>query len=195
MTNSNYLGKAQGYRVLGLTEDQVKVAFLREGLEEDYADELVKVAFFGAIGAVGRGIGAAAKAVKGMGALKALGHGTQMATKALGRGAGEAARWGAHGKRFGGPLGRMQGKAGLLAGRTMKGMQSGITGMKRGVQTFSAAPGATAWSGAKNFGKGFMFMPSATGTAGTLGRAASVGSMVAPMLGPTPNQIPMSGGY
>jgi len=161
--DTKYVGKAQAFRSLGFTEDQVKVAFVQEGLDETYADTLVKIAYLGAIGAGLRGLGAAARAVKGMGAMQTLG-----------RGAGAAARWGAQGIRRGGMLGQMQGKAGLLAGRALKGTQAGIQNMRN-------APGKTLWQGTKNFGQGAMFMQG-KGVGGALGKATFAGTMMYPWM-------------
>lgn len=150
-THSAYMGKAQAFSSLGFSPEQIKVAFIHEGLPEDYADTLCKVAIWGRV---------AGAAAKGLG----------MASKALGRGAGASAKWGAQGIRRGGILGKAQGRAGLLAGRSAKGLQGTVRGM-------ATAPGQTMWQGAKNLGAGALLMQG-KGVAGTVGKASYVNSMV-----------------
>ena len=148
---AQYRGKAQAFQSLGFSADQVKVAFLHDGLPEYYAEVLVKEAF------IGRALSMGAK-------------GVGMVSKALGRGAGAAAKWGAQGARQGGRMGKLQGKAGLMAGRSAKGLQAGIQGMQK-------APGQTMLGGAKNFAQGAVGM-GGKGVGGNLGRAALASSFI-----------------
>jgi hypothetical protein len=192
-THTKYMGKAQAFKDLGFSPGQIKVAFVAEGLPEDYADTLCKEAFWGMLGAGLKGIGSAAKgfgalakgskaaqgvgsAAKGFGAMAkgtraAQGFGN--AGRSLTQGGNAATKWGIQAMRRGGTMGKMQGHAGLLAGRTARSMGQGM----RGMQT---APGATMWQGAKNFGSGAMMMQG-KGVTGGLGKAMYVNSMLPPM--------------
>ena len=152
-----YRGKAEAFRSLGFSEDQMKVAFVHDGLSTDQADALIKEALWGAIGAGLKGLGAAAKAAKGVGAYRALGAGAK-----------SAGRWAGQGISRGGALGKAQGTIGIQAGRAAKGLQSGLQGMK-------TAPMQTMWGGAKNFAAGATGL-GGKGVGGNIGRAALIGS-------------------
>lgn len=156
---------------------------MQEGLPAYHADALVKEAGWMSAGL--KGIGAAARAfgstAKGVGtAAKGIGNtALQGGAKAFNRGAVNAARWGAKGRYaaqakgatpMAQTLGKTQAAIGSRASQIAKGTRDGM-------RNFAAAPGQTAWQGAKNFGAGAIMMQG-KGVAGGLGKAQFVNGMI-----------------
>ncbi len=141
-----YFGKIAALHSLGFSENQIKTAFMQEGLPHYTADALVKEAAIPGLGALASG------------AARLFGRGAA----ALGRGAKSMGAWAGKGAAKGTSMGNLQSKAGIQA-------RKATTGLQRGLEGLETAPLQTLSGGAKNFGSGLL-MGGGKGVGGTLGK-------------------------
>jgi hypothetical protein len=186
-----YSGQARALQKVGLTENQIKLAFVEQGFTVDEAEGIYKEAIWGAIG---RGLMAGAKFLgKNFGsAAKATAAGAKAPASVMQTGGmlKNVAKGGQ------GMLTNIRSGAGTMKAPMVERMAGGLHSAGQAIQK---APGATLWGGAKNFGKGMMFSPHARGIGGVLGKGFGgyqVGSM---LLGsgssPQPRRMQGPSGY
>jgi hypothetical protein len=167
---ASYLGKGQVYLAVGFTPEQIKVAFINEGLSEKIAEELVKEAWGAALARVAPWL------AKTFGS--AAGGGAPFMQKLLG--GGGASKW------LGGILQQGAGAVGRaatgMAQAPWKTFKSGLTNVGRG---FFFSPHAQGIGGLA--GKGL-------GTMGIVNTLFPGGQPQAPQL-PPPNFNSAQSGY
>lgn len=145
-----YTGKIAALHTLGYAREDVNAALVSEGFDKEAADALTKVAFMGAVSAIGRGIMGAGKALRTLGGVGAA------------KGIASAAKSG--GKGVSGMLGKAQGMAGKGVGRLGKQMQNAG-------QSFQASPLKSMGHGAMQAGQGMLF-GGGKGLGGSIGKGA-----------------------
>lgn len=167
MIRVEHIGAARAFRDLGFSEEQVKLAFSKQGMSGEDTDMLVKEAFGAAIAGVGRAIGT--KFVPWLAKMfgsKASGAAGGMLTKGL---------------SSGGPI--RQG-----AGNFLHNFGQAAQGS---AHSFSKAPVRSMGGGAVNFVKGNLFMDSAKPSAANwFGKAKAYEGMGRMAMGPGESPMP-----
>ncbi len=194
-----YQGQARVLSAVGLSDTQIKMAAVAQGLSVQEAEGLMKEAGIGTM--ISKGLQWAGKGLS-----KAFGGGAR--AKAL-----EGMKFKPLTEAGGAVVKGNQGARGMLSGgNSLKGFSGYQQGTKaiapnmgeRAGRAFSSAakgmetaPGKTLWGGTKNFGKGMMFSPGAKGIGGALGKGFSGYQMGSMLLGSgnSPQPQPMQNPY
>jgi len=159
---AHLLGRAQAFRSLGFSEEQVKVAFVQDGISPEEAESLVKEAWAGAVaGLIGRG-----------GSLLA-----RLGSRVAARGASKMMSPAAQG--IGGRIGRFNASAMQRMGGLGQRAGRGLVGSAR---AFKANPMKALGGGALQAGQGMLF-GGGKGLGGAIGKGifgASTASMLMP---------------
>jgi hypothetical protein len=153
-----YLGQAHVLHSLGLSEDHVKLAFMRQGLSYEDADGICKEA--GWASAVAKGLAWAGKGISGL-----LGRGGTKGIQALKfRPVAAGAKGGLLNPKN---YATTQNITKAVRPNVAQRVGESLTGAAKGLET---APGQTLLGGAKNFGRGMMFSSKARGIGGVAGK-------------------------
>ena len=150
-----YLGQAHVLHSLGLSEDHVKLAFMRQGLSYADADGICKEAIWGH---VAKGLAWAGKGISGL-----LGKGGTKGMQAL-KFKPVAAKGGLINPKN---YATTQNITKTVNPNIAQRVGESLTGAAKGLET---APGRTLLGGAKNFGRGMLFSSKAKGIGGVAGK-------------------------
>lgn len=157
-----YVGQARVLHMLGLSEKQVKLAFVEQGISPEYANGIYKEAVWPAIAAAAaRGLLWAGRGLLRGGLGKLLGSGLKGFGKL--RPLAKGIKPGSYLKDFGGYQNIMKGVKPGVGERIGTAFMSAGKGME-------TAPGKTLWEGLKQVPQGAMFSPHAKGIGGGIGK-------------------------